>query len=192
MSRIKRPALILILSLTATTGCGTLASTKFEYGPRIYGGTRYDLDDLAIQGFPLGTLCGLLDFPFSFTVDTLMLPYTIVEACTAEPPGTVVLDGFIIEAERADIMEVEVVPSGPLPDRIRPLSGATVRVGSLTATTDKSGYFVLRRPPGEEWKTVRVECRDHRPVDIDLSELKSLETRRYWQEHSLRIRLRKS
>lgn len=183
--------LVLLLTLTATTGCGTIAATKFEYGPRIYGGTRYDVADLAVEGFPLGTLCGLLDFPFSVAADTLMLPYTIAEALTAEPATNAILDGFVIEAERPDILDVEVVPSGPLPARLKPLSGARVQVGSLTATTDASGYFILRRPPGEEWSAVRVECLGRRGMDINLSELRSLDNRKYWQDHSLRLRLQR-
>lgn len=51
-------------------GCGTLANT-FEPEPenKIYVGVRADLGAVGHGG--------LLDLPFSFVLDTLLLPYTI-------------------------------------------------------------------------------------------------------------------
>src|SRR5260221_6728906 len=148
----------LLLTVTAVAGCGTIASTKVEYGPRIYGGVRYDVDDLAIEGFPLGTLCGLLDFPFSFAADTLMFPVTLVLALGGESDSVTIVDGFVIEAGNPDAPDVEVSVSGPLPDYLKPIAGAEVRVASVKSKTEAAGYFSLRHQAGDRWETLRIEC----------------------------------
>jgi len=181
--------IVLLWTLTAATGCGTVASTQVEYGPRIYGGVRYDAADLAIDGFPLGTLCGLLDFPFSFAADTLMLPVTLVLAMGGESNSVTIVDGFVIEAGHPDAPQVEVALSGPLPDYLKPIAGAEVRVASIHSKTEATGYFSLRHQAGDRWETLRIECPGYRPVEIPLSELHRLEHRKYWQDHRLRVRM---
>jgi len=180
----------LLWTVTAVAGCGTIASTKIEYGPRIYGGVRYDVDDLAIEGFPLGTLCGLLDFPFSFTADTVMLPVTLILAL-GDSGSVTIVEGFVIEAGNPDAPELEVAISGPLPDHLKPIAGAEVRVGSITSKTGAAGSFSLRHQADDRWETLRIECPGYRPVEIPVSELHRLDHRRYWEDHSLRVRLQR-
>lgn len=181
----------IALTLGALTGCGTLAATKVEYGPRIYGGVRYDVDDLAIEGFPLGTLCGLLDFPFSFVADTVMLPYTIVVALSDEPASVTIIEGYVVQADKPDNPTLEVAISGPLPPHLKPIAGIDVKVGALSAKTDARGYFSLRRQTGDEWESIRVVGPAWRLVDIPVSELRRLDSQKYWRDHSLRIRLQR-
>src|SRR5258708_31978848 len=164
----------LLLTLTLVTGCGTIASTKVEYGPRIYGGVRYDVADLAIEGFPLGTLCGLLDFPFSFAADTLMLPVTLVLALGGESGSVTIVEGFVIEAGNPDAPDVEVSISGPLPDYLKPIAGAKVQVASIRSKTEAAGYFNLRHQADDRWETLRIECTGYVPVEIPVSELHRL------------------
>lgn len=67
-SHVKR-RLISLVAMVTLSGCGTLANT-FEKDPpnKIYVGTRASFGN--VHG-------GILDVPFSFVLDTLLLPYTI-------------------------------------------------------------------------------------------------------------------
>ncbi len=58
------------VAVLALAGCGTLANTfEEEPGNRIYVGLRADLGAIGHGG--------LLDLPFYFVLDTILLPYTI-------------------------------------------------------------------------------------------------------------------
>jgi len=71
MGHLKPLALVACLS-PALSGCGTLANT-FEEEPRnkVYAGVRADLTEWTLLHG------GVLDLPFSFVLDTILLPYTI-------------------------------------------------------------------------------------------------------------------
>ena len=66
-----RLAIILVLGflLGLVSGCGTLANiAEDEPRNKIYVGTRASLGN--VHG-------GIIDVPFSFVLDTILLPYTI-------------------------------------------------------------------------------------------------------------------
>jgi uncharacterized protein YceK len=182
--------MLLWMAATTLSGCGFIASTNHEDGSRIYGGVRYDIEDFAIKGFPLGVLVGLIDFPFSVVADTLFLPVTIGEALSrGEPaPTLTVIDGFVIEADQPG---VEVVPSGPLPVGLKPLPGAEVMVAQRAKSTESWGYFSLRHPIDEHWESIRVECAGFDSVTIDAAKLRSFSDAEYWKFHSLLVRMKK-
>ena len=71
MGHLKPLALVACL-IPALSGCGTLANT-FEEEPRnkVYAGVRADLTEWTLLHG------GVLDLPFSFVLDTILLPYTI-------------------------------------------------------------------------------------------------------------------
>lgn len=68
------------LALLVLTGCGTIQDLIYEQ--RIYGGVRRDLE---LRSFPrpgpIGndptSLLLIIDLPFCFVADTLLLPYTL-------------------------------------------------------------------------------------------------------------------
>ncbi len=73
------PFLFAVVLLTA--GCGTIASLTGPDDPKLIGGVRYDLRYLDFHGPALG-ICGgwlplVLDLPFSFAFDLLLLPVTL-------------------------------------------------------------------------------------------------------------------
>lgn len=85
--------MLLALVLAITPGCGSLFCTALE--PLPYSGTRAEVSALAQQGPPLPVGFLLLDLPFTFVVDTALLPFTGVAgllhlAKTRHPvaPGT--------------------------------------------------------------------------------------------------------
>ena len=70
--RLKPLALLACLALPLLAGCGTLANTfEEETRNKVYAGVRADFGEWT---FAHG---GFLDLPFSFVLDTVLLPYTI-------------------------------------------------------------------------------------------------------------------
>jgi uncharacterized protein YceK len=73
-------------------GCASIATHADKSTPRphhVYSGTQDDLHSIADEGFEgklggLGVAIGLFDLPFSFTVDSLLLPY---DACVVTAGG---------------------------------------------------------------------------------------------------------
>lgn len=80
-------AIMVICSIAAyllmapfSSSCGTMISREQDNKlPRIYGGTIFDC-----QQFTETWGLVLMDLPFSFTVDTILLPLTIYEQFTRE------------------------------------------------------------------------------------------------------------
>jgi uncharacterized protein YceK len=117
--RCKCRFLLPTLAVFALCGCGTIGTRIFDdpaksgdyHGPKIYSGVRGDIEaagnlfnpksasDKEVHAlWPLF----LLDLPFSFALDTLLLPLTIYEDLSAKaeplPPGFR-LGRWVIEAE---------------------------------------------------------------------------------------------
>ena len=68
--------IILTCWLLLATGCGTMM--QWDVGPAIYGGVRFDL--YLFHGTNMETefwfgLLVILDMPFSFVFDTVLLPF---------------------------------------------------------------------------------------------------------------------
>ena len=84
---MKRSVAAAVLALFVG-GCGTISdfSTKgrgFEdAGPHVYGGTRLDVNTIANPDITSENILVffILDVPFSFLADTIVLPVTIVWA----------------------------------------------------------------------------------------------------------------
>jgi uncharacterized protein YceK len=75
---------LLVGSVALLSGCGTLWGTVVD-GPAVYRGVRLDADILAGPLGPddqraLWVMGALTDLPWSFALDTLLLPFTIVHA----------------------------------------------------------------------------------------------------------------
>ena len=87
--RTSRALLIpLALLLSVSTGCGTIFNAvRFPYENNVYGGVVVDAVVVS-EGGGLMVL-GLLDFPFSFVADTLLLIYTVPKALLNLPPSEV-------------------------------------------------------------------------------------------------------
>ena len=79
--RSVRTGAVALLALTASACMAIDTQTNKGYkGPLVYSGTRYDsgMFGNALVGFNMGAMMfALIDFPFSFLVDTVLLPVTI-------------------------------------------------------------------------------------------------------------------
>jgi len=67
----------LLSCVVALGGCGTLGSLSDD--PRIYGGLRNDIEEVGRGTGPCNP--GFLmacDVPFSFVLDTVLLPFTVL------------------------------------------------------------------------------------------------------------------
>ena len=75
-------ALLMAASLAlAAAGCGTISDmTKGEDGQRLYGGIRHDAGMIQAGSQQAAKVLGILDFPFSFVLDTALLPVTLIFA----------------------------------------------------------------------------------------------------------------
>ncbi|SRR6266705_1032297 len=86
--------LLLILAVSTSCGCGTIGTRMFDdpaksgdyHGSKIYSGVRGDIQAVGDMLSPNYTKEArglwplfLLDLPFSFIADTLLLPITIYE-----------------------------------------------------------------------------------------------------------------
>lgn len=73
-----RNKVLACLMTAALSGCGSIMN--FDYydgGPRVYGGVRIDASGRCWND----EVVGYVDLPFSFVVDTALLPiYLVVEA----------------------------------------------------------------------------------------------------------------
>ena len=56
-------------------GCGTIKDLG-DAGPRVYGGTRSDLDFIEHGACKMPGVCCLPDLPLSFALDTAIIPVT--------------------------------------------------------------------------------------------------------------------
>ena len=84
MKRNTRGALVAVLAAIMASACMTLSSRSNDTyeGPRTYSGTRLNAEQFGVSliTFQFGfVLISLVDFPFSFVADTLLLPVTIPE-----------------------------------------------------------------------------------------------------------------
>lgn len=81
---MKTRAIALLMAATlalAAAGCGTISDmTKGEDGQRIYGGVRHDAGMIGSGNQQAARVLGVLDFPFSFILDTVLLPVTLIFA----------------------------------------------------------------------------------------------------------------
>jgi uncharacterized protein YceK len=75
-------ALALVMAATLScAGCGTINDlTKGDGGQRIYGGVRQDAGMIQASNSDTPVVLGILDFPFSFVLDTALLPVTLIIA----------------------------------------------------------------------------------------------------------------
>src|SRR5579862_1652332 len=181
------------------SGCGFIASTNVEYGPRFFGGIRYDCGDILPGSFPLGALCALLDFPFSLLADVLFLPVNLAETLRNSRTDTspTIIDGFIVEGGESDVETFDVITSSPLRDTLKALVNAHITVlqranGNLTESvvrgttrTENTGYFSLLHDTDTPWETIRIERAGFRSVEIAVSHLHNLTDREFWKFHSL-------
>lgn len=79
--KVRARELVIALFLTSATftGCGTISDWGEPYGPRVYGGVRWDLDDK--EGCVRTSVwLGIWDVPFSLILDTLLLPYSVIRS----------------------------------------------------------------------------------------------------------------
>ena len=80
-ARSVRAGALALLALGASACMAIDTQTNKGYkGPLVYSGTRYDsgLFGNALVNFDMGSMMfALIDFPFSFLVDTVLLPVTI-------------------------------------------------------------------------------------------------------------------
>lgn len=80
-------ALVAVFILSGCASVTTLDDAARVGTPKIYSGTRLDVhaaagNRVALRRFPVPAPCyPLLDLPFSFVVDTLVLPLTVSAAC---------------------------------------------------------------------------------------------------------------
>ena len=70
---LRRGSLLAILLLG---GCGTIGNLSND--PSIYGGTRYDVDEVGNPGPCSMGIVAVFDLPFSVALDTAVLPFTPV------------------------------------------------------------------------------------------------------------------
>ena len=77
-------ALISVFAmLLLSSGCGRMSEQNhFDKNPqiiRVYGGTRFDLDVVSGRNHCLaGCPMFLVDLPFSFALDTILLPFDLI------------------------------------------------------------------------------------------------------------------
>jgi uncharacterized protein YceK len=72
--------MVAVLAL-ASAGCGTINDmTKGDQGQRIYGGVRQDAGMISGGNSQTAAVLGIIDFPFSFVLDTAFLPITLIVA----------------------------------------------------------------------------------------------------------------
>jgi len=77
----KRTLALLMAVCLCTAGCGTINDlTKGDDGQRIYGGVRQDAAMISGSNQSTPMILGILDFPFSFVLDTALLPVTLIFA----------------------------------------------------------------------------------------------------------------
>ena len=65
-----------VLFALCASGCGTTLQASGLYGPAIYGGVRCDILSIA-QEPEVAALILVVDLPFSFVADTVILPWSI-------------------------------------------------------------------------------------------------------------------
>ena len=68
--------LALLIAAVVISGCGTTFQGSGLYGPAIYGGVRCDVLSIA-QEPEVAALILVVDLPFSFVADTVILPWSI-------------------------------------------------------------------------------------------------------------------
>lgn len=81
-SSMRRILPVLLLPILLQ-GCASLISTIEEKpGNKVYAGTRFVAEVCNAPPSPARILCplGLLDFPLTLTLDTVLLPYTVPDA----------------------------------------------------------------------------------------------------------------
>ena len=80
MKRTRALALVLAAALCCG-GCGSINDiSKGDDGQRVYGGVRQDANMISNSNSGTPKVLGVLDFPFSFILDTVFLPVTIIFA----------------------------------------------------------------------------------------------------------------
>jgi len=80
MKRLRSLALGMAVTLCCA-GCGSINDiTKGDDGQRVYGGVRQDAQMISGSNSSTPKILGILDFPFSFILDTVFLPVTIIFA----------------------------------------------------------------------------------------------------------------
>jgi len=78
MNHKTRALALLLAVLLSLAGCGTINDmTKGDDGQRVYGGIRQDAGMIQSNN-STPVVLGILDFPFSFALDTAMLPITFI------------------------------------------------------------------------------------------------------------------
>lgn len=84
---LRRAGLTAVL-LAFLTGCGSIIN--FVEGPQVYGGTQYDWHHFRHPGDLFSMTFAMYDLPFSFALDTLLLPVTMliefIRRITGWPP----------------------------------------------------------------------------------------------------------
>ncbi len=80
--------LLYILIIPLISGCFSTPSS--ETRPKTYNNTITDLEihQCYLSNEPGWGLAGTMRLPFSFTVETVLLPYTIYLDCTAKAPSS--------------------------------------------------------------------------------------------------------
>jgi uncharacterized protein YceK len=74
-----------LLGLLLLGGCGTIGNLAND--PGIYGGTRYDVDEMGNWGPCSAGIVAVFDLPFSVVLDTAALPFTLIYTLVKpEPP----------------------------------------------------------------------------------------------------------
>ena len=90
MNKLRAAACLLLLTFAlVSTGCGTINDMTMQGGQRIFGGTRADASNIAHpdSGSPdLQRVVCILDFPFSFALDLVLLPVTFIVALFRATP----------------------------------------------------------------------------------------------------------
>ena len=92
---------LCILALLGLTGCGTMMDAVFTSSGhgigfpgefRVYGGIRVDLEAMDTSGYnhkagDVAGWCWIFDMPFSAAMDTVLLPFTALNAwlCSSKP-----------------------------------------------------------------------------------------------------------
>jgi uncharacterized protein YceK len=100
--------LTMLVSLPALGGCASYASLGGMDGSKVYGGTRLDAtliseslspDSAAARSDKIEhpvlvweACCGIVDMPFSFIADTVLLPVTVPMAIAGPGPETKVTE----------------------------------------------------------------------------------------------------
>jgi uncharacterized protein YceK len=65
-----------LLGVLWLAGCGTIGNLAND--PRIYGGARYDVDEMGATGPCSSGIVAVFDLPFSVVLDTAVLPFTLI------------------------------------------------------------------------------------------------------------------